>query len=334
MQATDEGIAFGLEAPILTSLVSDRDEPTVAQGGLLAPFEAQVANSAQIQPCVQIGELTLCEIDARERHMLTERSMRHVAGRNLVGVGMILCGAGDLIARGRGVALKSGDLVLFEAGRPFELALQTGTSCLILTLPEVAIRRLALTMAEALPACSNGVAGPSLLLAATLRTLSEVARGMNAGGPAATALVAGVENLVLSTFTHLGEPRRTTANAGERLERIRAYVLAHLREPNLSVHQIANRLNISASTIHRAFSDQPCSAISWIWAMRLDGAQRDLCDPHQAHRNITDVAFGWGFNDTAHFSRAFRARFGCPPRQQRRECQARRGRPEPHAAIF
>ena len=36
-----------------------------------------------------------------------------------------------------------------------------------------------------------------------------------------------------------------------------------------------------------------------------------------AARTISEIAFGWGFNDAAHFSRAFRARFGCSPRDVR-----------------
>ena len=47
------------------------------------------------------------------------------------------------------------------------------------------------------------------------------------------------------------------------------------------------------------------------------GARRDLCDPALAARTISEIAFGWGFNDAAHFSRAFRARFGAAPRELR-----------------
>ncbi|MGD9922536.1 MAG: helix-turn-helix domain-containing protein, partial [Pseudorhodoplanes sp.] len=58
----------------------------------------------------------------------------------------------------------------------------------------------------------------------------------------------------------------------------------------------------------------------WIWNQRLDGAKRDICDPALAGRTITEIAFGWGFNDAAHFSRIFRGRFGCSARELRGEC--------------
>jgi AraC-like DNA-binding protein len=47
-----------------------------------------------------------------------------------------------------------------------------------------------------------------------------------------------------------------------------------------------------------------------IWAQPLDAAKRDLCDPAEAARSVREIAFSWGFNDAAHFSRACRARFG------------------------
>ena len=57
----------------------------------------------------------------------------------------------------------------------------------------------------------------------------------------------------------------------------------------------------------------------YIWAQRLDAARRALCDPACAARTVSEIAFSLGFNDAAHFSRAFRARFGCSPRDVRRQ---------------
>jgi len=35
---------------------------------------------------------------------------------------------------------------------------------------------------------------------------------------------------------------------------------------------------------------------------------------------VSQVAFGLGFNDQSHFTKAFRARFGKPPRRYRIDC--------------
>ncbi|WP_433292744.1 helix-turn-helix domain-containing protein [Pseudonocardia sp. CA-142604] len=71
------------------------------------------------------------------------------------------------------------------------------------------------------------------------------------------------------------------------------------------------------STLHRAFAGEPCSLSEWIWAQRLDAVRTDLCAPSLRHRTISDLAFSWGFVDASHFSRAFKARFGCTARDVR-----------------
>jgi len=45
------------------------------------------------------------------------------------------------------------------------------------------------------------------------------------------------------------------------------------------------------------------------------------------NRSVSEVAYSWGFNDPAHFSRTFRSRFGISPTQCRR--QALRSMPQP-----
>ena len=41
------------------------------------------------------------------------------------------------------------------------------------------------------------------------------------------------------------------------------------------------------------------------------------CATRAGRAHVSEIAFAWGFNDAAHFSRAFRERFGCSPRELR-----------------
>jgi AraC-like DNA-binding protein len=90
-----------------------------------------------------------------------------------------------------------------------------------------------------------------------------------------------------------------------------------LRDPSFGVAELAAALRLSPSTLHRVWGGEACSLSDWLWAQRLDATRRDLCDPALAARSISEIAFAWGFNDAAHFSRAFRARFGRSPRELR-----------------
>ena len=50
---------------------------------------------------------------------------------------------------------------------------------------------------------------------------------------------------------------------------------------------------------------------------RLEACLRDLRHPAHAQRSVTDIALSWGFSNSAHFSRAFRAHVGCSPSEYR-----------------
>jgi AraC-like DNA-binding protein len=56
---------------------------------------------------------------------------------------------------------------------------------------------------------------------------------------------------------------------------------------------------------------------SYVQVQRLERCRRDLSDPAHAARHVSDIAFAWGFNDLAHFSRIFKQRFGASPREWR-----------------
>ena len=56
---------------------------------------------------------------------------------------------------------------------------------------------------------------------------------------------------------------------------------------------------------------------NWIWALRTEQAHARLTAPANQRKSLTELAFEVGFNDTAHFSRVYRQRYGCSPRQAR-----------------
>lgn len=61
------------------------------------------------------------------------------------------------------------------------------------------------------------------------------------------------------------------------------------------------------------------SLMHHVWERRLALCHRDLTDPAMCNRSITDIAFAAGFNDLSQFSRAYRARYGCPASKSRRD---------------
>jgi AraC-like DNA-binding protein len=100
----------------------------------------------------------------------------------------------------------------------------------------------------------------------------------------------------------------------ELLSRVEQFIGTHLAEPALNPTEIANAVGISVRHLHRLFSRRGSTVTECIRERRLERCRMDLCDSRCAERNITEIAFCWGFSDSAHFSRSFKRQFGVSPR--------------------
>lgn len=93
------------------------------------------------------------------------------------------------------------------------------------------------------------------------------------------------------------------------------HILKNLSSPDLTPAGIARDLEISRSTLYRAFA--PFGGIAaYILDRRLEAARAILFHPED-HRSIREIADILGFSSTATFSKAFNRRFGCSPREAR-----------------
>jgi len=78
--------------------------------------------------------------------------------------------------------------------------------------------------------------------------------------------------------------------------------------------EIAYAVEISVRHLHRLFLVTGGTLGEYIRARRLKGCRSDLANPCMRHKTITEIAFCWGFSDSAHFSHSFRKQFGLSPR--------------------
>lgn len=85
----------------------------------------------------------------------------------------------------------------------------------------------------------------------------------------------------------------------------------------LSPAMIAEQMQISVRQLYRLFESDNEPVCRYIQRKRLEQAAASLLEPSLAHRSITDIAFGWGYQDAAHFSRVFRRHYECSPREYR-----------------
>ncbi|WP_346894366.1 helix-turn-helix domain-containing protein [uncultured Roseibium sp.] len=278
-----------------------------------ASFRGEIA-------CGRLATLTLSQVTATPQWVRRTPTKIARASEDYFLVSLQSAGRGVVIQDGRSAELKPGDFALYDSTRPYELVFDGEFRQFVMQLPG-SVLRSRMQNTETLTARTvDGRRGAGHLVNSMINSL---VRDMESLEPASlTAVAESMENILvagLSTLEGAHAPQPSGLTAFHR-DQIKAYVSTHLRDPNLSVGAIAQALKISASTLHRAFSGEAVSLNSWIWGQRLDAARRDMSDPAIARRSISEIAFSWGFNDAAHFSRAFRARFGCTPRDLRAAC--------------
>lgn len=105
----------------------------------------------------------------------------------------------------------------------------------------------------------------------------------------------------------------------QRLEQVKAYILRNLSDPGMKYSEVAQRCGISPRYLYRLLEKEGTSFSRFVWRQRLEKAREWLSSPELASHSIHEIAFMTGFRDASHFSRAFRASFGCSPRQFRTE---------------
>lgn len=265
----------------------------------------------------QLATLSLTHVTATAQTVQRTPSNISQATNDYFLVSIQTAGHGIVTQDGRSAKLSPGDFAIYDSTRPYTLAFDSDFQEFVLMLPS-RLLRTEFPCAENLTASTVcGRHGAGHLMLTMIRTLADDVGTLAPESACAIAdsvkqiLIAGLSTLPAAKHAPLPQLRLF------HLERIKACVSNRLRDPSLSVASVAAELKMSTSTLHRAWGGETSSLADWIWSQRLDGAYKDLKNPSMAGRSISEVAFSWGFNDAAHFSRSFRARFGCPPREVR-----------------
>lgn len=230
---------------------------------------------------------------------------------------MQLEGVGEVRQDGRRAVLRPGDFAHYDTTRPYELEFESNFRQLVITVPRAQLR-MHVPAAEKITAqvMSSNYGAGSILRG----VLESLPAAMDQSTPdVQSALSSAVLHLIAATLSEVSVRSDVQPSKLKRyhLDRIKAYVIQHLSDPELSVAAIAEALDMAVSSLYRAFDSEPRSLAQLIWDQRLAGAKATLSDPSCSRKSIKEIALEWGFSDPAHFSKVFRQRFGASPRELR-----------------
>jgi len=216
---------------------------------------------------------------------------------------------------GRTAVMGPGDITIIDSARPSRFVFDRKTVHISLHIPRAIIDNTGIDwstrLATTLPPASAALVGT------LMRSSFEQACGHDTEQE--TAIREALVGLIVAGWRCDSADRRTPGfpSTTSLLRTIQNHIVGQLQSEYLTPGSIARQHRISERQLHRLFQGSGLSVCRWIRQSRLDRCAADLIDPSQRERSITEIAFAWGFNDTAHFSRLFRAEFGQTASQYR-----------------
>jgi AraC-like DNA-binding protein len=218
---------------------------------------------------------------------------------------------------GNQIELAEGDFTLCDNGSQYDLRLNGVSEIIMFRVPTASVQ-------NSIPSpnflCGCRLAG-NVGLASTAAAMALDLAGKNASNMRTeTSARAGrhlLEVLASSYSAMIDDCSSASALMSGRFWKVKLFIEDNLRDAELSPSLIADRLRLSDRYLRMIFSVNDESPSAYILRRRLEECAAQLRDPHWRHHPITGIAFGWGFNSASHFTRSFRARFLCSPREYR-----------------
>lgn len=279
-------------------------------GKLRAETQADSSFGAKLEYAM-IGDVTIAKVTA-SRHRIVRTPIFNGRGHSdFLKVVLQVKGTSCFEQGGRRVVLSPLEWSFYEATLPYCVTAPRGTETLVAIIPRDNIATKRIHLDDLMLRKFSGREGMGkLALQFMISAFDEI--------PVITPdaeweIASSISNLIrLALLDATDIPTEISLGQVWR-DRVKSYVMSHLRDPELSIDQIASALNCTKRYVHKVFQPENASVSEWILRMRLARCREDLRNPARAHASITDIAYSWGFNNPAHFSRAFKEEFHLSP---------------------
>jgi len=265
---------------------------------------------------VRLGVCRLSQIRAMQHLVISDRAFRRSFDPDSIKILMQRCGHSRFEQQSHTVDLKPRSAIIYDPVRSYSLQNLSSVDQLILQVPrstfgDDTLARLAAPVP--LPAGDDSLT--HIVSGLMQMAIGEAHRMDEASCRRVGESLIQLVNGLICCKPAAPDFRRSPLEALR--ERIVAYIDANLARSNLSAEDIARHMGCSRRYLHRAFEGEDMTLERLIWDRRLERSREDLLSPDRRGASISEIAFACGFNSSAHFSRAFKGKFGTAPRDLR-----------------
>jgi AraC-like DNA-binding protein/mannose-6-phosphate isomerase-like protein (cupin superfamily) len=284
------------------------------QVDVISPAKGDLSQELVIYPW---GNLQLSTVKSSTISLQRSSSEPYLNRHDAYLMVMLLSGDYLMQQNGRDVLLQPGDMTLYDATRPHRVHCQgESTEVIYLSIPRTVFRDRVSGIDSCTALRIPGRQGIGYIAANFLRSSVTHADQLrpheffSLAEHALDLLALAVTSVRPGDFS-LSRSRSVSLNM------IKTFIEQNLRDTGLDTDLIVRHAGLSARYINTLFEDEGTSLMRYVWKRRLENCRKELQNPLYAGYRLSDIAFRWGFNDAAHFSRAFKQQFGCSPRQFR-----------------
>lgn len=258
--------------------------------------------------------LTECICDPCSAHRTRKDSV--LDDTEVLAIQLVLDGREHMTFEGQRFELNPGDIFIWDNTKGMRFDVQERLHKISAILPLKRLRDWLPDTWHRIPRLLDGSSAQSTLLKSYITSVrAAAAQSHKARGDA-------LSEATVALLVSMWSEDEKSANAhvmGRQLSQIKAYINDNLDDCELTLEGTAANNNISIRQLHQLFSATNQTATEYVITQRLDRCLRDILNPMMAARTVTDIAFSWGFKDSSHFSKRFKAQYGCSPAQMRKQ---------------
>ncbi|MDC0610695.1 helix-turn-helix domain-containing protein [Vibrio sp.] len=227
-------------------------------------------------------------------------------------VSVMVSGEGYFEQNNRQVAHRSGDVLIYDSAKPYSFNYTSTYNAMLLRIPRPLVQAKVSHLDQIGGTILKSNSSYARLIKSLLNDTSILASDPELVGdnqfivPTLDMLTTAIQRSTegSSGFEH--------SSHGKLLTEIKAFIRRNITDEELTLESVASDNNISLRTLSRLFAEVGETPRQWLQTQRLCAAYDALINRKVA--NVTEAALTYGYKDLSHFSRSFKQRYGCSPK--------------------